>query len=78
MTLDAFVRLLFEHFLLIFLWNLRHGTFKKHSYLQEIFSMKSPFRSTLDPHKDVKINNTQKESEFREFDFTPLWLGLGL
>lgn len=40
--------------------------------------MKPSIKSILDPHKDVNINNTQKESEFRVFDFTPLWLGLGL
>lgn len=40
--------------------------------------MKLSIKSILDPHKDVNINNTQKESEFHVYDFTPLWLGLGL
>lgn len=33
--------------------------------------MKPSIKSTLGPHKDLNINNTEKESQFRPFDFIP-------
>lgn len=38
------------------------ATFRKYSSPQEICSMKPPIKSTLDPRKDVNINNTQHNS----------------